>query len=51
MLSHPWRGPYRVITINDTSLTAAKVYFLGENTIKVYEACVKLCPERFIVCY
>ena len=24
-LSRPWHGPYRVITVNDTNLTAAKV--------------------------
>ena len=50
-LSCPWHGPYRVITVNDTNLTAAKVYFPREDTIKVHRARAKPCPEEFMAGY
>ena len=50
-LSRPWHGPYRVITVNDTNLTAAKVYFPREDTIKVHRARAKPCPEGFMAGY
>ena len=32
-LSRPWHGPYRVTSLNDTNVTAVKVYFPLEDSI------------------
>ena len=40
-----------MITVNDTNLTAAKVYFPHEDAIKVHTACAKPCPEGFMAGY
>ena len=50
-LSRPWHGPYKVITVNDTNLTATKVYFSREDTIKVHRVRAKPCPEGFMAGY
>ena len=50
-LSRPWHGPYRVITVNDTNLTAVKVQFPREDAIKVHTDRAKPCPEEFIAGY
>lgn len=50
-LSRPWHGPYRMITVNDTNPTAAKVYFPCEDAIKVHRARPKPCLEGFMAGY
>ena len=40
-----------MITVNDTNLMAAKVYFPHEDTIKVHRARAKPCPEGFMAGY
>ena len=44
-LSRPWHGPYRIISCNDTNITAVKVYFPHEDAIKVHQTRVKPCPK------
>ena len=40
-----------MITVNDTNLMAAKVYFPHEDTIKVHRPRAKPCPEGFMAGY
>ena len=50
-LSRPWHGPYRVVSVNDTDLTAKKVYFPNETQIQVHQTRVKPCPGGFLAGY
>ena len=50
-LSRPWHGPYRVMAADDTNVTALKVYFPREDTIKVHQSRVKPCPGGFMAGY
>ena len=50
-LSRPWHGPYRIISANDTNITAGKVYFPRDNLIKVHQSRVKPCPQGFMAGY
>ena len=45
-LSRPWHGPYRIVHCDDTDVTAVKVYFPNEGTIKVHQLRVCFCPPR-----
>ena len=46
-LSKPWHGPYRIVSCNETNVTAVKVYFPGEQQIKVHQNRIKPCPDGF----
>ena len=46
-LSRPWHGPYRINDLDDTGVTAAKVYFPQDGTIRVHQSRVTSCPEAF----
>lgn len=46
-LSRPWHGPYRVVSCNETNVTAVKVYFPQEDPIQVHQLRVKPCPRGF----
>ncbi len=41
-LSHPWHGPYRVLTRNDPDVSVAKAH-----TIQVHQERVCFCPPEF----
>lgn len=46
-LSRPWHGPYRVVSKDDTNITASKVYFPDQKNIKVHQSRVQMCPLNF----
>ena len=46
-LSRLCHGPYRVMSYNDTNVTATKVYFPRKNPVQVHQTRVKPCPDRF----
>ena len=50
-LSHPWHGPYRITSCDETNVTAVKVYFPLEDAIKVHQNRVKSCPGGFLAGY
>jgi len=51
-LSRPWHGPYRIMKLTDTDITAIKIYFPEDGTIKVHQSRVSPCPAGFPVgCY
>ena len=50
-LSRPWHGPYRVMSCNETNITAVKVYFPREDSIQVHQLRVKPCPPGFTAGY
>ena len=43
-LSRPWHGPYRIMKLTDTGVTAIKIYFPEDGTIKVHQNRVSPCP-------
>ena len=43
-LSRPWHGPYRIITMTDTDITAIRIYFPEDDSIKVHQGRVTKCP-------
>ena len=43
-LSRPWHGPYRIMKLTDTDVTAIKIYFPEDGTIKVHQNRVSPCP-------
>ena len=43
-LSRPWHGPYRIMKLTDTDVTAIKIYFPEDVTIKVHQNRVSPCP-------
>ena len=47
-LSRPWHGPYRIVSCDDTNVTATKVYFPEEKLIQVHQTRVKPCPGGFM---
>ena len=50
-LSRPWHGPYRIISFDETNVTAVKVYFPREDHVKVHQTRVKPCPDGFMAGY
>ena len=46
-LSRPWHGPYRIITMTDTDITATRIYFPEDGSIKVHQGRVTKCPMGF----
>ena len=46
-LSRPWHGPYRIMKLTDTDVTAIKIYFPEDGTIKVHQSRVSPCPLQF----
>ena len=50
-LSHPWHGPYRIISKRDPDVTAVKVYFPGEGSIQVHQQRVTRCPTELVTGY
>eukprot|EP00731_Ephydatia_muelleri_P016088 Em0009g512a len=46
-LSHPWHGPYRLLSCTDTDVVAAKVYFPDEGHIQVHQNRTTICPRDF----
>ena len=43
-LSRPWHGPYRVMSMTDTDVTAIKIYFPEDGSIKIHQSRVSPCP-------
>ena len=43
-LSHPWHGPYQIISLNDPDITLTKIYFLDDPSIQVQQSRVQHCP-------
>ena len=46
-LSRPWHGPYRVLAVSETGVTASKVYFPDHSPIQVHLSRVTPCPSGF----
>ena len=46
-LSHPWHGPYRVVSRNDPDVTVTKVYYPQEGSIQIHQERVCFCPPEF----
>ena len=42
-LSHPWRGPYRIISRDDPDITVTKIYFPDDPSIQVHQSRVQHC--------
>ena len=36
-LSHPWHGPYHVVSRNDPDVTVTKVYYPQEGSIQIHQ--------------
>ena len=45
--SRPWRGPYRIISIDDPDVSVVKVYFSQDPSIQVHLSRVQSCPIDF----
>ena len=43
-LSHPWHGPYRIISRDDPDVTVTKIYFPDDPSIQVHQSRVQHCP-------
>ena len=43
-LSRPWHGPWRIITMTDIDVTAIRIYFPEDGSIKVNQGRVTKCP-------
>ena len=50
-LSRPWHGPYRITSCDNTGMSAVKVYFPREDTVKVHQTRVKPCPDGQLAGY
>ena len=50
-LSRPWHGPCRITTLNDTNVTAVKIYFPREDAVQIHQSRIKPCPEGFMAGY
>ena len=48
-LSCPWHGPYRIVAKDETNVTAIKVYFPEEKSIKVHQNHVQMCPFNLLL--
>ena len=46
-LSHPWHGPYRIISRDDLDVTVKKIYFPDDSQIQIHQSRVQMCPELF----
>ena len=46
-LSHPWHGPYRVVSRNDPDVTVTKVYYPQEGSIQIHQERVCFYPPEF----
>ena len=46
-LFRPCHGPYRTMKLTDTDVTAIKIYFPEDGTIKVHQSRVSPCPLGF----
>ena len=46
-LSRPWHGPYRIMNLTDTDITAIRIYFPEDGSIKVHQSRVSPCPVGF----
>ena len=46
-LSRPWHGPYRIISRNDSDVTAVKIFFQMGPPIQVHQSRVNKCPLSF----
>ena len=46
-LSRPWHVPYRIISVQDPDVTAAKMYFPQDLNIQVHQSRVCPCPVNF----
>ena len=46
-LARPWHGPYRVTELEGPDLTAVKVYFPQEKTIRIHRSRVQSLPTTF----
>ena len=46
-LSRPWHGPYRIITMTDKDITAIRIYFPKDGSIKVHQGQVTKCLMGF----
>ena len=46
-LSRPWHGPYRILTLDEPDVTAIKVYFPEDKTIRVHLSLVTPYPTEF----
>ena len=49
--SRPWHGPYRVMTHEEPDITADKVYFPEDKTIRVRLSWVAPCPTELPPCF
>ena len=45
--SHPWHGPYRVVSTCGPDITAVQVYFSQDGPIQVHQTRVTPCPSEF----
>ena len=50
-LSHPWHGPYCIVSRRDPDVTAIKVYFPEERQIQVHQQRVAKCPPELVTGY
>ena len=46
-LSHPWHGPYRIISRDDPDVTVKKIYFPDDPQVQIHQSRVQMCPELF----
>ena len=46
-LSRPWHGPYHIVAKDETNVTATRVYFPDEKSIKIHQSRVQMCPFNF----
>ncbi len=46
-LSHPWHGPYRVVSCRDPDITVTKVYYPQDGQIQIHQSRVQECPSNF----
>ena len=50
-MSHPWHGPYRVMSKRDPDISAQKVYFQDEGQIQVHQQRITRCPPELLAGY
>ena len=50
-LSHPWHGPYRIVSRKDPDVTATKVYFPEEGQVQVHQQRTTRCPPELVAGY
>ena len=43
-LSHPWHGPYRIISRDDPDITVTKIYFPDDPSLQVHQSRAQHCP-------